>query len=142
MATFQVNKNNSKKNVKKIVGWSLLALSTIVFLFSVTSIIPALQDFFLGILGIFVYPLTVLGFIISLALLNNKKYVMPKRYAIFLSLSLFFFLTIIQLIIVGSPSGLNYGQYLALNYTKKFTALRLLFHLKRQVTSKSQSNFR
>ncbi len=122
MATFQVNKNNSKKNVKKIVGWSLLALSTIVFLFSVTSIIPALQDFFLGILGIFVYPLTVLGFIISLALLNNKKYVMPKRYAIFLSLSLFFFLTIIQLIIVGSPSGLNYGQYLALNYTKKFTA--------------------
>ena len=80
MATFQVNKNNSKKNVKKIVGWSLLALSTIVFLFSVTSIIPALQDFFLGILGILVYPLTVLGFIISLALLNNKKYVMPKRY--------------------------------------------------------------
>ena len=38
MATFQVNKqnkNNGKKNVKKIVGWVLLALSTFVFLFSV-----------------------------------------------------------------------------------------------------------
>ncbi len=125
MATFQVNKqnnNNGKKNVKMIVGWVTLALSTFVFLFSVTSLIPALQYFFLGILGIFVYPLTVLGFIIALALLNNKKYVMPKRYAIFLGLSLILFLAIIQLIIIGSPSGLSYGQYLALNYTKQITA--------------------
>lgn len=125
MATFQVNKqnkNNGKKNVKKIVGWVLLALSTFVFLFSVTSLIPALQYFFLGILGIFVYPLTVLGFIIALALLNNKKYVMPKRYAIFLGLSLILFLAIIQLIIIGTPKELSYGQYLALNYTKQITA--------------------
>ena len=125
MATFQVNKqnnNNGKKNVKMIVGWVLLALSTLVFLFSVTSLIPALQYFFLGILGIFVYPLTVLGFIIALALLNNKKYVMPKRYAIFLGLSLILFLAIIQLIIIGSPSELSYGEYLALNYTKQITA--------------------
>ncbi len=124
MATFQVNnnKNSEKKNVKKIVGWSLLGLCTIVFLFSVTSIIPALQYFFLGILGIFVYPLCVLGIIIALALLNNKKYVMPKRYAIFLGLSLYLFLSIIQLIIVGSPEGLSYGQFLALNYSKQITA--------------------
>ena len=124
MATFQVsNKNNNgKKNIKKIVGWSLLGISTLVFLFSVTSLIPALQYFFLGLLGIFVYPLTVLGMIIALALLNNKKYVMPKRYAIFLSLSLVLFLAIIQLIIIGSPSGLGYGEYLALNYNKQFTA--------------------
>ena len=125
MATFQVNKqknSNSKNNVKKIVGWVLLALSTLVFLFSATSLIPALQYFFLGILGIFVYPLTVLGFIVSLALLNNKKYVMPKRYAIFLGLSLILFLAIIQLIIIGSPSELSYGQFLALNYTKQITA--------------------
>ncbi len=123
MATFQVNKNNKeKKNIKKIAGWVILALSTIVFLFSVTKLVPALQHFFLGILGIFVYPLSFLGFIIALALLNNKKYVMPKRYAVFLSLSLVLFLSIIQLIIVGSPSGLTYGQYIALNYSKSFTA--------------------
>ena len=98
MATFQVNKNNKeKKNIKKIAGWVILALSTIVFLFSVTKLVPALQHFFLGILGIFVYPLSFLGFIIALALLNNKKYVMPKRYAVFLSLSLVLFLSIIQL---------------------------------------------
>lgn len=95
MATFQVsnkNKNKTNRNVKLIAGWILLALSTFVFLFSVTKLIPFLQYFFLGILGIFVYPLCVLGFIISLALLNNKKYVMPKKYAIFLVLSLYLFL--------------------------------------------------
>lgn len=125
MATFQVsnkNKNKTNRNVKLIVGWSLLALSTFVFLFSVTKLVPFLQYFFLGILGIFVYPLCVLGFIISLALLNNKKYVMPKKYAIFLVLSLYLFLSIIQLIIIGTPNEMSYGEYVLLNYNKQMTA--------------------
>lgn len=125
MATFQLsnkNKNNSNKNLKVVFGWIGLALSTFVFLFSVTKLLPFLQYFFLGCLGIFVYPLCVLGFILSLALLNNKKYVMPKRYAIFLTLSLLLFLSIIQLIILGSPKGLSYGEFIGLNYTKQFTA--------------------
>ncbi len=129
MATFQIskkNKNKTSKNVKMIMGWTLLAVSTFVFLFSVTSLIPFLQYFFLGILGIFVYPLCVLGFLISLALLNNKKYVMPKKYAIFLCLSLYLFLSIIQLIIIGSPGELSYGEYILLNYTKQMTAGGLL----------------
>lgn len=123
MAIFQVNKKKKDtKNIKKIFGWIILFLSTIVFLFSVTKLVPFLQQFFLGILGVFVYPFCVLGLIISLALLNDKKYVMPKAYAIFLSLSLVLFLSIIQLIIIGLPKDLSYGQYIALNYTKKFTA--------------------
>lgn len=125
MATFQVNNKNKKKsnrNVKFILGWTLLLCSTLIFLFSVTSLVPDLQYFFLGILGVFVYPLCVLGLLISLALLNNKKYVMPKSYAIFLTLSLYFFLAIIQLIIIGSPNGQTYGEYIALNYSKQFTA--------------------
>lgn len=125
MATFQVqNKNKSKsaKNAKKIAGWTLLCISTFIFLFSVTNLLPFLHYFLLGSFGIFVYPLAILGLIISLALLNNKKYVMPKKYAIFLSLSLYFILAIIQLIIVGLPGTQTYGEYMALNYTKQFTA--------------------
>ena len=126
MATFQVSKKNNKnkknKNIKAIIGWVILALSTLVFLFSATSLVRPLQDFFLGIFGVFVYPFTIVSFLVALALLNDKRYVMPKKYAIFLLLSLFFFLAIIQLIIIGSPKGLSYGQYLKLNYTKKFTA--------------------
>lgn len=125
MATFQVsnkNKNKSNKNVKVITGWILLACSTFIFLFSATSLLPFLRYFFLGLFGVFVYPLCVVCLIISLALLNNKKYVMPKSYALFLILSLYFLLSIIQLIILGSSYGLSYGDYVALNYTKQITA--------------------
>lgn len=124
MATFQISNKNKKstKNKKKLIGAILLALSTIVFLFSVTSLIPALQTFFLGILGIFVYPLSIFGLLLSLALLNDKKYVMPKRYAVLLLLSLYFFLCILQLIIVGLPGENDYASYIASNYTNRFTA--------------------
>jgi len=124
MATFQVSKKNKNKNknIKVIAGWTLIAICTFIFLFSVTKLLPFLQYFFLGVFGVFVYPLCILGFIIALALLNNKKYVMPKKYAIFLTLSLLLFLSIIQLIIVGSPAKLSYGQFIGLNYSKQFTA--------------------
>ena len=61
MATFRLTKQNKKqnKNKKRIVGAILLALSTFVFLFSVTSLVEPLQTFFLGILGVFVYPLSI-----------------------------------------------------------------------------------
>lgn len=126
MATFQISnkqkQTKTSKNLKMVFGWVLLAVCTFVFLFSTTKLVPFLHHFLLGCLGIFVYPLSVLGFIVSLALLNNKKYVMPKKYAIFLSLSLILFLSIIQLIIIGSPKGLGYGEYVALNYSKQLTA--------------------
>lgn len=124
MATFQVsNKIKTPNKKSKIVtGWVLIFVCSFIFLFSATSLVPFLKAFFLGIFGIFVYPLSVLGFIISLALLNNKKYVMPKKYAIFLILSLILFLSILQLIIIGLPAGKSYGEYIALNYTKKVTA--------------------
>lgn len=125
MATFQVskkNKNKTTKNLKVIFGWIIIAVSTFMFLFSATKLLPFLRYFLLGTFGVFVYPLSIIGFVIALALLNDKRYVMPKKYAIFLSLSLYLFLCIIQLIIIGSPKDMSYGSYLALNYTKQFTA--------------------
>lgn len=125
MATFQLSgKNNTEKgkNIRKIIGWVILGLSTFMFLFSATNLIPFLNRFLLGILGVFIYPLSVLGLLVSLALLNNKRYVMPKKYTIFLGLSLYFLLAIIQLIVIGSPKGLSYTQYVGLNYTLRYTA--------------------
>ena len=133
MAVFQVskkNKNNkSSRNVKKIVGIVLLAIASFCFLFSVTSLWPAMQYFLKGTFGVFIYPLTILCMIISIAVLNHKRYVMPKRYAACLILSVIFLLAIIQLIIVGGGNGLNYGEYLALNYTKQNTAGGILIGL-------------
>ena len=78
MATFQLSNKNKKekgRNIKKIIGWVLLALSTFMFLFSATNLLPFLNRFILGSFGVFIYPLSVLGLLVSLALLNNKKYV-------------------------------------------------------------------
>ncbi len=129
MAIFHLSKKNNSKNrnIKKIVGWVMLAVASIFFLFSVTSIWPAFQYFLRGVFGLFIYPLTILMMIVALALLNNKKYVMSKRYAIFLSLSIIMLLSIIQLIIVGNNvradgSVMSYGEYLLLSYNKQLTA--------------------
>lgn len=126
MATFQVsNKKKSQKsskNVKKIWGVVLISLATIIFLFSVTRLIAPLQHFFLGTFGVFVYPMSILMMIVGLAFLNNKKYVMPKRYAIFLTLSIILLISIIQLIILGEPMKMTFGEYLAQSYSKMWTA--------------------
>ncbi|MBE7073885.1 MAG: DNA translocase FtsK [Clostridiales bacterium] len=125
MATFQVSnkeKKKSNKNVKVITGWTLLASSTFIFLFSITNILPFLRVFLLGIFGVFAYPLSLIGMIVSLALLNNKKYVMPKSYAVCLMLSLYLLLSIIQLIILGDSGEMGYGEYIGLNYSKQITA--------------------
>lgn len=126
MATFQVSNKkkaqNSGKNVKRIWGIVLLSLATVLFLFSVTRLIAPIQYFLLGVFGVFVYPMSILMMIVGLALLNNKKYVMPKRYAIFLTLSIIFLLSIIQLIILREPHDMTFGQYLGQSYTKQWTA--------------------
>ncbi len=131
MAIFQVSKKNKKDknttNAKKITGATMLGVASVLFLFSVTSLWPWAQGVILGIFGVFVYPLCILSMIVGLALLNNRKYVMSKRYAVFLSLCIIFLLAIIQLIIVGNKfnaEGVQYsfGQYLALNFTQKWTA--------------------
>ncbi len=131
MATFKVSKKNKKEknltNTKKIVGASLLGVSSVLFLFSATGLWPWFQSVILGIFGVFCYPLCIVLMIVGLALLNNRKYVMSKRYAIFLCLSIFFLLAIIQLAIVGNKynadgTQYNFWQYWALNFTKKWTA--------------------
>lgn len=130
MATFNLSKKSKKEksqsNTKKIVGASLLAAASVVFLFSATTIWPWLQGVLLGIFGVACYPLCVLCMFIGLALLNNRKYVMSKRYAVFMALSVIFLLAIIQLIIVGNKfvdgKALSYWDYLSLNFTKKWTA--------------------
>ncbi len=127
MAIFQVSKKNEKKtrkNVRKIVGFVLLAVASVFFLFSVTGLWPAFQYFLRGTFGLFIYPMSILMMLIGIALLNNKHYVMSKRYAVFLSLSVVFLLAIIQVAIVGDcvkpdKTMMSFGEYLALSYTKQ-----------------------
>jgi len=122
--------NEDKKNVKtgKIVGIILLIVSSLAFLFLFTNLIPFMKSFLLGCLGLFSYPLFITAFIISIALVNNKKYVLSKKYIVFLSLATVCLLGLIQLIILGKPE-LDFFGYLGLCYNYKLTAGGILIGL-------------
>lgn len=124
MAIYKLNAKKKKDNsyrTKKIVGFSLLGASSLIFFF-MTGIVKPLQVFFLGLFGVFGYPLCIILFVIGLALLNNRRYVMSKKYTACLILSVFFLLCIMQLAIVGNKNDLSFWQYLAKNYTDVWTA--------------------
>ena len=122
MAVYKLNsKKKGKRDVRKIVGFTLIGISSVVYLF-LTGIWPAMFSFLLGVFGIFAYPLFLVLFIVGLALVNKRKYVMPKRYIISMALMVYFFLAIIQLIIVGGKGGHTFFEYLGLNYSRTWTA--------------------
>lgn len=128
MAEYRIGKNRKKvnTNAKKIMGIVLIAISCIAFFFLLTNLVGFMQDFLLGTFGYFAYPLFITTMLGGVALLNNKKYKMSKRYAIFLYFTIFFLICIIQLAIIGNKNG-TFGEYLALNYTRKHTAGGIVF---------------
>ncbi len=130
MAEYKIGKNKKKvsSNAKKIVGITMIALSCLAFFFLLTNLVGFMQNFLLGAFGYFAYPMFVAMLLGGVALLNNKKYKMSKKYAIFLYLTIFFLVCIIQLAIVGNKSG-SFGDYLASNYTRKHTAGGIVFGL-------------
>ena len=132
MAVYKLNSKKKKTknpNTKKIVGFSLIAAASVVFLF-LTGIVAPIQTFFLGLFGVFGYPLCIILFVVGLALVNNRRYVMSKKYTICLILTVFFALCILQLAIVGNnvqvvdgeSVKMSFWDYLAKNYTAKWTA--------------------
>lgn len=122
MAVYKLNsKKKDSKNVKKIVGFTLIGISSVAYLF-LTSIWDVMFNFLLGVFGVFAYPLFLVLFIVGLALVNNRKYVMSMRYLLSMCFMVFFAVCIIQLIIVGPQGELNFWQYLGQNYTQKWTA--------------------
>lgn len=130
MAEYKVQKNKKSRNTnaKKIVGIALIAISCFAFFFLLTNLVPFMQNFLLGTFGYFAYPAFIMLMLGGIALLNNKKYKLSKKYAIFLYLTIFFLMCIIQLAVVGDKAG-SFGEYLGSNYTRKHTAGGIIFGL-------------
>lgn len=130
MAEYKVGKKQKKvsSSAKRAVGIALIVISCLAFFFLLTNLVGFMQNFLLGTFGYFAYPVFVGTLLGGVALLNGKKYKMSKRYAIFLYLTIFFLVCIIQLAIVGNKSG-TFGHYLGMNYTRKHTAGGIIFGL-------------
>ncbi|MGN0748237.1 MAG: DNA translocase FtsK [Christensenellales bacterium] len=108
---------------RKILTWtgiSILVLCSFAFLVLFTGLIKPLKHFLLGTFGLFSYPLFIVLFFVGLAMINKKKYVLPVKYAIYVSCALISLLAIIQNIIVGNYVG-GFFDFLAYNYTKQLT---------------------
>ena len=124
MASFDLNveKNVNSKN-KHAKGWGifLVVFSAVLLLMLVFDFVPIVSSVVLGAVGLFAYPLCVVAFCVGLALLTDKHYFLPKRYLVYLIVSVVCVLGIINIIILGNPEG-SYVDYLKHCYEYKLTA--------------------
>ncbi len=126
---FEEQKPKQKKaDYQKIVGCILVGVSIVCLFCLITHLVPFMKSFLLGVAGLFCYPFFITLMVVGFALLGHKKYIMPKKYGIYLALSIGFVLSIFQLILVKND-GLNFWQYLGVCYTQKTTAGGILLGL-------------
>lgn len=113
-------KSRLKKNVRVYVGIALLVLSTFCFIPLFTGLISPIKYFLLGTFGLFAYPIFILTFVIGLALVNRKKYVMPVKYILFLTFAIVSILAVIQMAIMHNFEG-GFFDFLGNCYTRQLT---------------------
>ena len=113
-------KSKLKKNVRVYVGIALLVLSTFCFIPLFTGLISPIKYFLLGTFGLFAYPIFILTFVIGLALVNRKKYVMPVKYILFLTFAIVSILAVIQMAIMHNFEG-GFFDFLGNCYTRQLT---------------------
>lgn len=119
---FEEEKSKNKKtDYQKIAGVIIVSVCILCLFCLITHFVPFAKSFLLGIAGLFCYPFFITAMAVGFALIGHKKYVMPKRYAIYLGLTVVFILAILQLILVPN-ANLNFWEYLSLCYAKKSTA--------------------
>ncbi len=116
MAKYKFN----RKNIKKLVGIILITISTICFIPLFTGLIGFLKHFLLGTFGLFSYPLFILTFIIGIALLNKRKYILPAKYLVLITCAIISLLAIIQMAIMHNFQG-GFFEFLASCYTRQLT---------------------
>lgn len=78
-----------------------------------------MRSFYLGVFGIFSYPLFLTTCLFFIAMLSKKKYTLNKRYLLSLSFSLFFVIVVLHLILTHKISTASYGSYLVDSYRIK-----------------------
>ncbi len=117
-----------KTKIKINVPVVLFVLFAVLFIFCC---VPTnfVKSFVLGTIGLSVYPICVIGALISLAFASGKHIHVKRRYVVYLTISLCIVWFIVHLILTSKISLENYGQYLADTYLAKTTAGGVLFSL-------------
>ncbi len=124
MAIYSFEEKKPKKtgnDYQKISGIICVAVAVLALFCLITHFVPFVKSFLLGAFGLFCYPFFITLLAIGFALIGHKKYVMPRKYIMFLGISIILVLCIFQLILVNND-GLTFWEYIGKCYTQKTTA--------------------
>lgn len=120
-------KEHKKRNTKQAVLVGALIFCVLSFVFLMFD--NFVQDFYLGLFGVFSYPLFATALVFLSALAMKKKYKLNKRYLTFLCLSLFFTVFILHLILTHNLPLKSYGNYLIRTYKLKTSGAGLVMSM-------------
>lgn len=111
-------------------NFKLFSLILCVLLF-VACVLPNnfIKSFLLGVVGLSIYPITLISILFLGLLLAKKKYKAQKKYVAYLISALVLIWFIFHLILTSKLSTASYGVYLKETYLAKTTAGGLLFSL-------------
>lgn len=115
-----LNDNDNSLSKRKKWGIALLIISLLLLLCIVTRFIYPIRAVLLGFFGLSMYPILIALCVISVFLMQDKHYVVPKVY-IWTLCCLFFAIVCLFQLIFAVPSG-GFGEYLSNCYAGKNTA--------------------
>lgn len=107
---------------KKSVGIVMVVLSLVLFVLTTFEFLYGVKAFLLGVFGIMLYPILLFMFLFGVAFILNKRFVYSPKYIVYLCLSFFFFMCVLQIIFVDfSCNDLSYGEYLRVCFNSLYT---------------------
>lgn len=125
----QKEKDKSLK-VKKKINFPLIYLIVFSLIFLVC-ILPSnfIKNFLLGVFGLLVYPVCVLGIVLSVFFMKKRTLRIRTKYIVYLSITLFIIWFIFHLILTSRLPMESYGSFLVETYRAKTTAGGIIFSL-------------
>ncbi len=111
------------------MGIALICVFSVLFINLVFNILPFLNAFFLGAMGLFTYPLFLSLIVFGIMLSLRKKINVTKKEALLFILWLITFVCMLQIFTTKDLLNYNYGEYLSKVYNYKRSAGGLLIGL-------------
>lgn len=128
----QIVVKEKKVKAKRKVNAPLISLIVFSVIFLIC-ILPSnfIKNFILGVIGLLVYPICVIGILVSALFMKKKRFSFSpnKRYIIYLSIALFIIWFIFHLILTSRLPMNGYGEFLRETYLARTTAGGILFSL-------------
>lgn len=128
MAIYSKNSNKKlSKSALKKTGIAFVSVFGVLFINLVFNIIPFINSFFLGFMGLFTYGVFLFNIVIGVFFIFEKQIALNGKTLALLIVTLCLFVCLIHTITTSKYIDYTYGDYLVACYNSKVTAGGLLF---------------